>query len=198
MLRESQDDMPPSRALRAGLYLVRDLRKDLVYVVFWPQDATWNDNATETIVRNRYTFIRSVIILRTKSHLALPRTRYLTKLTGQVLALISDEHSDRLFLSNRPADVTPDLEDDSDRMFACRVTKTEEQQETVSTTPGFEVSAILSVYSGGAEGVARSVTSVLPPAPPTALQLIRPRSPQGLCREREQLAYWRSTMNIAC
>ena len=74
--------------------------------------------------------------------LGLTADRYLTKLADQVLALISDEHADMLRLGDESSIVIPEVEDDSDRMFACRVTKTQEQQETVTTTPGFEVSIV--------------------------------------------------------
>ncbi len=47
--------------LRSGLYfLCHPFDKSVVYVVYWPEDTTWDDNATSTVHRNRVTFMRSV------------------------------------------------------------------------------------------------------------------------------------------
>lgn len=46
--------------LRSGLYFLRHPSDEsVVYVVHWPEDTTWNDNATSTVHRNRVTFMRS-------------------------------------------------------------------------------------------------------------------------------------------
>ena len=46
--------------LRPGLYVVdaRETEPDLFYVVFWPEDATWDDATTSSASRNRITFMR--------------------------------------------------------------------------------------------------------------------------------------------
>lgn len=46
--------------LRPGLYLVEPLGEftGLVYIVFWPEDATWQDGAISSVSRNRVTFMR--------------------------------------------------------------------------------------------------------------------------------------------
>lgn len=50
--------MPATKALCPGLYLLRDVARDLVYVIFWPQDTTWDDDAVSSVARNRVTFMR--------------------------------------------------------------------------------------------------------------------------------------------
>jgi len=48
--------------LRSGLYIVRSLGKtaqeEQIYVVYWPEETTWNDNANSSIGRTRVTFMR--------------------------------------------------------------------------------------------------------------------------------------------
>lgn len=62
LLTQSKDEMPAWQALRAGMYLLRSLNSDLVHVLFWPQDTTWDDNAISSVQRNRITFMRYVPI----------------------------------------------------------------------------------------------------------------------------------------
>ena len=44
--------------LRSGLYYLRSPDSSLIYVVYWPQDTTWDDNAVSAVARNRVTFMR--------------------------------------------------------------------------------------------------------------------------------------------
>ena len=47
--------------LRSGLYIVRSLsatNDEQLFVLYWPQDTTWDDTATSSVQRNRVTFIR--------------------------------------------------------------------------------------------------------------------------------------------
>lgn len=60
VLRDGKDDMPESQTLRAGLYLFGDISRDVVYVIFWPQDTTWHDDCISSVARNRVTFMRFV------------------------------------------------------------------------------------------------------------------------------------------
>ena len=49
--------------LTSGLYVVRSLgstAEEQAYVVYWPEDTTWDDQATSTVQRNRITFMRYV------------------------------------------------------------------------------------------------------------------------------------------
>ena len=47
--------------LRSGLYAVRSFvstAEEQAYVLYWPEDTTWNDQAASTVQRNRVTFMR--------------------------------------------------------------------------------------------------------------------------------------------
>jgi hypothetical protein len=49
--------------LSSGLYIVRanatiNVPDERHYVIFWPEDSTWNDSATSSVRRNRVTFMR--------------------------------------------------------------------------------------------------------------------------------------------
>ena len=48
--------------LRSGLYLLNanHVQPGLVYIIFWPEDSTWDDSASSVVSRNRATFIRHV------------------------------------------------------------------------------------------------------------------------------------------
>ena len=51
----------PEPILRSGLYVVRSFAsttEELAYVLYWPEDTTWNDQAVSTVQRNRVTFMR--------------------------------------------------------------------------------------------------------------------------------------------
>ena len=47
--------------LRSGLYIMRTFTstaEEQTYVLYWPEDTTWNDKAVSTVQRNRVTFMR--------------------------------------------------------------------------------------------------------------------------------------------
>ena len=47
--------------LRSGLYVVRSFVPTVekqAYVLYWPEDTTWDDQAVSTVQRNRVTFMR--------------------------------------------------------------------------------------------------------------------------------------------
>jgi hypothetical protein len=47
--------------LRSGLYIVRSFvstTEEQAYVLYWPEDTTWDDEAISTVQRNRVTFMR--------------------------------------------------------------------------------------------------------------------------------------------
>ena len=47
--------------LRSGLYIVRSFsatNEEQLFVLYWPQETTWDDSAASSIRRNRVTFIR--------------------------------------------------------------------------------------------------------------------------------------------
>ena len=47
--------------LRSGLYIMRTFTsaaEEQTYVLYWPEDTTWDDNAASSVQRNRVTFMR--------------------------------------------------------------------------------------------------------------------------------------------
>ncbi|KAI0292619.1 hypothetical protein B0F90DRAFT_1671124 [Multifurca ochricompacta] len=127
--------------LRSGLYAVRSFTpssEEQVYVLYWPEDSTWNDQATSPVQRNRVTFMR-----------------YLTKLCDQLVCLLSTEHSQTIVwgddddgdCDNRDSDddevSTGSVDSDSDRFYHFEVAKTKEQQENVITRMGFTMNSSL-------------------------------------------------------
>ncbi|CAE6457334.1 unnamed protein product [Rhizoctonia solani] len=73
----SHSDLP------SGLYLALPLNREIkepniehAYILYWPEDSTWDDKAISSVCRNRVTFMR-----------------YLSKLTDQMVALVSPEQS---------------------------------------------------------------------------------------------------------
>jgi hypothetical protein len=61
-------------ALSSGLYVLAtgqvDPTQERHYVIYWPEDSTWNDSAASAVCRNRVTFMRWVIANVTFSQLA--------------------------------------------------------------------------------------------------------------------------------
>ena len=79
----------------------------------------------------------------------LKSCRYLSKIANQTVALIADEHARDLVLidNETPFDSMTEAhdvddsedDDDDDRLFTFEVTKTREEEENVTASPGFEV-----------------------------------------------------------
>ncbi|KIJ06653.1 hypothetical protein PAXINDRAFT_103273, partial [Paxillus involutus ATCC 200175] len=113
--------------MRSGLYVLRHLRRpgdEELFVIYWPEDTTWDDSASSNVSRNRVTFMR-----------------YLTKMCDQLMALISPEHASAIVWSTDEDEYTTrgeDVDGDS-RMVTFEVSKTNEQEESVVTRPGFHV-----------------------------------------------------------
>lgn len=132
--------------LRSGLYVVRPPSatnsEEQLYIVYWPQDTTWNDNAPSADRRNRVTFMRYVTCRCMSIAMAHPRVscRYLTKICDQIVALVSHGDAESIvWHDDKEDDAMDDEEDESDRLFTFEVEKTKEQEENVTTRPGFQV-----------------------------------------------------------
>ncbi|KAA1477853.1 hypothetical protein DENSPDRAFT_787266 [Dentipellis sp. KUC8613] len=117
--------------LSSGLYFVKPPEfsdtENKIYVVYWPEPTTWDDAAVSAVARNRVTFIR-----------------YLTKICDQNIALISAECvRDIVWLEedDEPIDNISDFTD-NDRIFTFTVAETNEQEENVTTRPGFIVRGV--------------------------------------------------------
>ncbi|KAF8216813.1 hypothetical protein K438DRAFT_1658303 [Mycena galopus ATCC 62051] len=127
-LNSSSDDSSVPH-LRSGLYVLRpsDMEtaaSEQVFVIYWPESTTWNDDAISAVRRNRVTFMR-----------------YLTKVSDQVICLISPEHARAMVWNDEAEDISMDIEEGSDRLFTFEVAKTNEQDESVTVRPGFTMTA---------------------------------------------------------
>lgn len=62
LLLVSTDNSDSRSSLSTGLYIVgantADLADKRYYVIYWPEDTTWDDSAASSVCRNRVTFMR--------------------------------------------------------------------------------------------------------------------------------------------
>ncbi|KAJ7464645.1 hypothetical protein FB451DRAFT_1370363 [Mycena latifolia] len=123
--------------LRSGLYILRARNTapagpQQIFVIYWPENTTWNDDAISSVRRNRD--FHEILF------------RYLTKIADQVTCLISPEHARAIVWNPEAEELPMDLDEESDRLFTFEVAKTNEQDEGVSVRPGFTINTpILSV-----------------------------------------------------
>nr|VWO93934.1 Protein SEY1 (EC [Ganoderma boninense] len=127
MLRPTDTSIDPTQpTLRSGMYVHMRGGEDIMHVVYWPEDTTWDDNCVSSVSKNRVTFMR-----------------YLTKICDQVVCLMSDEHAKAIVWRRNDADSDQESDEDEDgdagRLFAFEVSKTNEQEEGVAAHPGFEI-----------------------------------------------------------
>ncbi|KAH9005432.1 hypothetical protein EDB86DRAFT_2825090 [Lactarius hatsudake] len=129
----------PQRKLSSGLYIVvatdANPTDERHYIIYWPEDSTWNDSAPPPVCRNRVTFMRSLL------------DRYLTKMCDQVVALLSADHSASIVWNDEDGDANSiDIDaGDSERLFAFEVAKTNEQEESAVSRPGFQMNSSIIV-----------------------------------------------------
>ncbi|KAL4072300.1 hypothetical protein J3A83DRAFT_4093511 [Scleroderma citrinum] len=116
------------RVLRSGLYILRRTEQqnkaEQIFVIYWPEENTWDDSASSPVRRNRVTFMR-----------------YLTKMCDQIVSLMSSEHSQSI-IWNEGDDNHNDSRDEDDeggRIITCVVDRTNEQEESVQVREGFRV-----------------------------------------------------------
>ncbi|KIJ12353.1 hypothetical protein PAXINDRAFT_14830 [Paxillus involutus ATCC 200175] len=129
LIDPTADSSTAKSTLRSGLYIIRVSQTsdgiENIFVIYWPEESTWNDDASPPFRRNRVTFMR-----------------YLTKICDQVTALISEEHAKAIVWSDPVNDDNltdeDEDEDDTDRLFTFEVAKTNEQEEGVSVRAGFK------------------------------------------------------------
>ncbi|KAG1889124.1 hypothetical protein F4604DRAFT_1673832 [Suillus subluteus] len=99
-----------------------------LFLIYWPEDSTWDDSAPSSVRRNRVTFMR-----------------YLMKMCDQVTALISPEHARSIVWNDQQGEnAIMDLDEDheeSSRLFTFEVAKTNEQEEAVKSRPGFKATS---------------------------------------------------------
>ncbi|KAI6143616.1 hypothetical protein BKA82DRAFT_3983845 [Pisolithus tinctorius] len=128
---------PTKPTLRSGLYVLRPTepygQTEQIFVVYWPQENTWDDSAPSQFRRNRVTFMR-----------------YLTKMCDQVVALISSVHAQTIVWNDGDKDVNGARDEDCEgnRIIKCVVDRTTEQEESVQVREGFKVASGLITYAG--------------------------------------------------
>lgn len=150
LLADSDSHVRTKPALRPGLYVVTPQEQmgdsHQVFVLYWPEQTTWDDSAAPSVRRNRITFMRLVHInsLNLSDSKTTPQ-RYLTKMCDQIVSLISSEHAQTILWSegddeSENDENMPDIDqDESDRMFTFEVAQTNEQEESVTVREGFKV-----------------------------------------------------------
>ncbi|KAI9455502.1 hypothetical protein HD554DRAFT_2207426 [Boletus coccyginus] len=114
--------------LRSGLYIITTPGQTggshQIFVLYWPEQTTWDDSAASSICRNRITFMR-----------------YLTKMCDQIVSLISPEHAQSILWNEEDNEGKHDRRevdhDESDRMFTFEVAQTNEKEESVTVRKGF-------------------------------------------------------------
>ncbi|KAI6143614.1 hypothetical protein BKA82DRAFT_127237 [Pisolithus tinctorius] len=130
---------PTKPTLRSGLYLLRPTepygQTEQIFVVYWPQENTWDDSAPSQVRRNRVTFMR-----------------YLTKMCDQVVSLISSAHAQTIVWNDgdEDDDEARDEDDEGDRIINCVVDRTTEQEESVQVREGFKVPSGYITYADSA------------------------------------------------
>ncbi|KDQ06301.1 hypothetical protein BOTBODRAFT_60673 [Botryobasidium botryosum FD-172 SS1] len=119
--------------LRPGLYAVLaspsssesgEEHVQPAYIIFWPEETTWADDAISSVRRNRITFMR-----------------YLSKITDQLLALLSPTDARSMVWNDELDELDTEEEDaeDLDRLYTFEVSKTKDQQEDVKISAGFTI-----------------------------------------------------------
>ncbi|KIJ09825.1 hypothetical protein PAXINDRAFT_102165 [Paxillus involutus ATCC 200175] len=125
LLQSTSNPTSLKPSLRSGLYILRHLRRpgdEELFVIYWPEDTTWDDSASSNVCQNRATFMR-----------------YLTKMCDQLMALISPEHAGAMVWNTNEEGYISQVGDGYSRLVTFEVSKTNEQEESVVTRPGFQV-----------------------------------------------------------
>ncbi|KAI5998937.1 hypothetical protein F5J12DRAFT_724706, partial [Pisolithus orientalis] len=121
---------PTQPTLRSGLYFLRPTEQygqtEQIFVVYWPQENTWDDCAPSQVRQNRVIFMR-----------------YLTKMCDQVIALISSAHARTIVWSDG------DEDNARDRIINCVVDRKTEE-ESVQVREGFKVASGHITYADSA------------------------------------------------
>ncbi|KAG8994929.1 hypothetical protein FRB90_000300 [Tulasnella sp. 427] len=127
--------------LRSGIYMLDPPNSDrdssnppTRYVIYWPENTTWEAQSSGSVRKNRVTFMR-----------------YLTCLTDQIRCLVSPEHGEKLVFEDEDDDADGSGDDGfdlgwgerddgvNDRFFKFEVAKTSEQEENSRVEGGFKI-----------------------------------------------------------
>lgn len=123
------------KRLRSGIYALfhdspsteDEAVTSMVYIIYWPEENTWNDVEEGSVKKNRVAFMR-----------------YLTRLADQILALISTTDAESLVYQPLEEETDLDLmldedDDPEERYFKFEVAKTRDEEEEVRVSEGFDV-----------------------------------------------------------
>lgn len=142
-LSYSTDNPTPSQLrLRSGLYVLRPPQRtsnEEIFVIYWPEDTTWEDSASLNVCRNRATFIQYVGRIQVRLLSLSMHTRYLSKICDQIVVMISPEHAQSIVWNIGEGLSVDNDDDESTRLVTFEVAKTNEQEEAIITRPGFQV-----------------------------------------------------------
>jgi len=165
LLLAPTDSVDSGSTLITGLYIVRaDLNRDSMsiaderyYVIYWPEDTTWDDSAASSVCRNRVTFMRS-----------------LTKICDQIIALLSPEHSTTIVWNDEESDSeSVDVSTcEFDRVYSFEVAETNEQEENAVSYPGFQMDSHHLIHHEAPLGYQRDPAALTP-------RLLRGETTQG-------------------
>ncbi|KIM57715.1 hypothetical protein SCLCIDRAFT_1219233 [Scleroderma citrinum Foug A] len=151
-LLADSNDPRTQKTLRSGLYILRPELytgpTEQIFLIYWPEQGTWDASASSVVNRNRTTFMR-----------------YLTKLCDQVVALISPEHARSIVWEQHDGDDDNDVLDrdvGSTRIINCIVDRTTDQEESIKVCKGFEA---FSEHIILPETTAESIPQQVPPKP---------------------------------
>ncbi|CUA74083.1 GTPase activating protein BUD2 [Rhizoctonia solani] len=165
-LLSQPNSLDESFALGSGLYLVLDPRHQnqgtskAAYIVYWPEDTTWDDQAVPVIRRNRPDFYCS----------------YLNKLTEQTISLVSAAQGRALIWNiNAHNKDLPEHRQENDgdgRLFDFEVVESLKQENDAVGSPGFTVT-VGSRLLPQASDRANSQVRLVPGEQKTALLVVR-------------------------
>ncbi|KAL4072312.1 hypothetical protein J3A83DRAFT_4188311 [Scleroderma citrinum] len=149
-LLADNNDPHTQKTLRSGLYILRPEEHtgptEQIFLIYWPEQDTWNDSAPSAVSRNRTTFMR-----------------YLTKLCDQVVALMSPEHAQSIVWKQQDGDNGDSVLDrdvGNTRIINCVVDRTTDQEESIKVRKGFKVA---SEHISLPESAEESVPHQVPP-----------------------------------
>lgn len=150
-LLSSSELAPPS-----GLYLALPYGSESTpsathhaYLLYWPEESTWDDKAAPSVRRNRVMFMRLVFFaIKWQALLVFHcRSRYLSKLADQTIALISTEQANSMVwgTSDRSPGIPAELTQGNarSRISSFEVSRVSNLEDVVAA-PGFEVSQAMS------------------------------------------------------
>lgn len=116
----------------------------MFYIVFWPEDSTWETSDTTIPGKNRVAFMRFVtsIICQPKISQEESPPRYLSKLCDQIYCLVSDEDAVKISAIEKWNEMQMLGARSATRMFKRKVEKTAEEEETAQAFPGPTVGSL--------------------------------------------------------